>query len=324
MAAEGQPRAIVWAKVFRASRPKICPRDLLRLECSRTRALRVALRSRTALRAARAQGDVRGVPSGVLRVRVCQRKDARCRRASRSRHAFERFGTRPDGPPGGRDASGPPEFRPRGGFVLGLRVREHRVEGGLRVRGARDLLRAGVPAQVLRRPSTDHRGTVERPGRTVTLERCDPDSEPPCWGAAYKVSAKHAKRVLELLETREKQYDAGSRSTSSTARWTEARRMSSSASSRGVSRHGRLLVKGRADVHRDARRGKLELAGRTSRRSRRERGADRRRRRSERPERRVPVQPVRRDTEHRGGRPARVRARGSGEGDHGGFGGSPS
>jgi len=54
--------------------------------------------------------------------------------------------------------------------------------------------------------STDHRGTVDFPGRTVTLERCDP-KEPPCWGAAYRVSAKHAKRVLDLLETREKQYD---------------------------------------------------------------------------------------------------------------------
>lgn len=55
--------------------------------------------------------------------------------------------------------------------------------------------------------STDHRGTVDFPGRTVTLERCDP-SEPPCWGAAYRVSATHARRVLDLLETREKQYDA--------------------------------------------------------------------------------------------------------------------
>ena len=54
--------------------------------------------------------------------------------------------------------------------------------------------------------STDHRGTVDFPGRTVTLERCDP-KEPPCWGAAYRVSATHARRVLDLLETREKQYD---------------------------------------------------------------------------------------------------------------------
>ena len=56
--------------------------------------------------------------------------------------------------------------------------------------------------------STDHRGTVERPGRTVTLERCDPARNPPCWGIAYKVSAARAAAVLDLLETREKQYDS--------------------------------------------------------------------------------------------------------------------
>ena len=94
--------------------------------------------------------------------------------------------------------------------------------------------------------STDHRGTVERPGRTVTLERCDPDSEPPCWGAAYKVSAKHAKRVLELLETREKQYDARIQiDLFDGVVDAEDAEESSSASRHGsVSRHGRLLVKG--------------------------------------------------------------------------------
>lgn len=55
--------------------------------------------------------------------------------------------------------------------------------------------------------STDHRGTVEVPGRTVTLEECDPINEPPCWGAAYKVAPKNVPEVLELLEIREKQYD---------------------------------------------------------------------------------------------------------------------
>jgi cation transport protein ChaC len=94
--------------------------------------------------------------------------------------------------------------------------------------------------------STDHRGTVERPGRTVTLERCDPNSEPPCWGAAYKVSAKHATRVLELLETREKQYDARIQiDLFDGVVDAEDAEESSSASRHGsVSRHGRLLVKG--------------------------------------------------------------------------------
>ena len=91
--------------------------------------------------------------------------------------------------------------------------------------------------------STDHRHG-RRPGRTVTLERCDPDSEPPCWGVAYKVSAKHAKRVLELLETREKQYDARIQIDLFDGAVDGSAEESSSASSRGVSRHGRLLVKG--------------------------------------------------------------------------------
>jgi cation transport regulator ChaC len=55
--------------------------------------------------------------------------------------------------------------------------------------------------------STDHRGTVARPGRTVTLEECDATKEPPCWGAAYRVAPKNVNQVLQLLEIREKQYD---------------------------------------------------------------------------------------------------------------------
>jgi len=55
--------------------------------------------------------------------------------------------------------------------------------------------------------STDHRGTVALPGRTVTLEPCDPSENSPCWGAAYLVSKENACEVLNLLEIREKQYD---------------------------------------------------------------------------------------------------------------------
>ena len=54
--------------------------------------------------------------------------------------------------------------------------------------------------------STDHRGTVDFPGRTVTLERCD--AREVVWGAAYEVAPEHRERVIEYLEIREKQYDA--------------------------------------------------------------------------------------------------------------------
>ncbi|XP_071716370.1 gamma-glutamylcyclotransferase 2-3 isoform X2 [Rutidosis leptorrhynchoides] len=51
--------------------------------------------------------------------------------------------------------------------------------------------------------STDHRGTPEYPGRTVTLEPA-----PGHWGVAYKVSSKEDQQVaLTYLEVREKQYD---------------------------------------------------------------------------------------------------------------------
>ncbi|WCJ44627.1 Glutathione-specific gamma-glutamylcyclotransferase 2 [Euphorbia peplus] len=53
--------------------------------------------------------------------------------------------------------------------------------------------------------STDHRGTPEYPGRTVTLEPADGEI---CWGAAYKISNKEDEETaLTYLEVREKQYD---------------------------------------------------------------------------------------------------------------------
>jgi cation transport regulator ChaC len=53
--------------------------------------------------------------------------------------------------------------------------------------------------------STDHRGTLEYPGRTVTLEPAEGEV---CWGVAYKVSEKEDQEVaLTNLEVREKQYD---------------------------------------------------------------------------------------------------------------------
>ncbi|XP_042004887.1 gamma-glutamylcyclotransferase 2-3 [Salvia splendens] len=53
--------------------------------------------------------------------------------------------------------------------------------------------------------STDHRGTPEFPGRTVTLEPAEGEV---CWGAAYKITNKEDQiTALEHLEVREKQYD---------------------------------------------------------------------------------------------------------------------
>ncbi|KAK2967096.1 hypothetical protein RJ640_007411 [Escallonia rubra] len=53
--------------------------------------------------------------------------------------------------------------------------------------------------------STDHRGTVEYPGRTVTLEPAEGEI---CWGVAYKISQKEDEEIaLTYLEVREKQYD---------------------------------------------------------------------------------------------------------------------
>ncbi|KAK4749190.1 hypothetical protein SAY87_026639 [Trapa incisa] len=53
--------------------------------------------------------------------------------------------------------------------------------------------------------STDHRGTPEFPGRTVTLEPAEGEI---CWGAAYKIIGEEDKQAaLTYLEVREKQYD---------------------------------------------------------------------------------------------------------------------
>lgn len=53
--------------------------------------------------------------------------------------------------------------------------------------------------------STDHRGTPEYPGRTVTLE---PSPDDICFGVAYKVSQEEDIEIaITYLEVREKQYD---------------------------------------------------------------------------------------------------------------------
>ncbi|CAN1235918.1 Gamma-glutamylcyclotransferase 2-3 [Linum perenne] len=53
--------------------------------------------------------------------------------------------------------------------------------------------------------STDHRGTPDFPGRTVTLEPADGEI---CWGVAYKICSKEDRdSALDHLEVREKQYD---------------------------------------------------------------------------------------------------------------------
>lgn len=53
--------------------------------------------------------------------------------------------------------------------------------------------------------NTDHRGTPELPGRTVTLEQADGAT---CWGIAYCVSGREKEQIaLSHLELREKEYD---------------------------------------------------------------------------------------------------------------------
>lgn len=52
--------------------------------------------------------------------------------------------------------------------------------------------------------STDHRGTPQFPGRTVTLEH-QPGAT--CWGVAYRIKEEDEEIALEYLEVREKQYD---------------------------------------------------------------------------------------------------------------------
>lgn len=55
--------------------------------------------------------------------------------------------------------------------------------------------------------STDHRGTPERPGRTVTLVE---DAEGVTWGAAFRLagSTEQQREALRYLEWREKQAGA--------------------------------------------------------------------------------------------------------------------
>ncbi|XP_066349131.1 gamma-glutamylcyclotransferase 2-3-like isoform X2 [Miscanthus floridulus] len=52
--------------------------------------------------------------------------------------------------------------------------------------------------------STDHRGTPQFPGRTVTLEH-QPGAT--CWGVAYRIKEEDKEIAMEYLEVREKQYD---------------------------------------------------------------------------------------------------------------------
>lgn len=50
--------------------------------------------------------------------------------------------------------------------------------------------------------STDHRGTVERPGRVVTIEDAAPEAE--CAGVLFIIPAAHREEVLTALDIREK------------------------------------------------------------------------------------------------------------------------
>lgn len=72
----------------------------------------------------------------------------------------------------------------------------HRIEG--HIRGYKRVFYQG---------STDHRGTVQYPGRTVTLIQSTSSITP---GVAYRLSGSPSmqRKTLEYLEYREKQYDS--------------------------------------------------------------------------------------------------------------------
>jgi cation transport regulator ChaC len=59
--------------------------------------------------------------------------------------------------------------------------------------------------RVFHQASTDHRGTKEYPGRTVTLE---PKEGAITWGAVYRISGHDEESlVLSYLDLREREYD---------------------------------------------------------------------------------------------------------------------
>lgn len=60
--------------------------------------------------------------------------------------------------------------------------------------------------RVFHQGSTDHRGTPEQPGRTVTLEYCQ---NAITWGAVYSIEGgiDAEQTAISYLEVREKQYD---------------------------------------------------------------------------------------------------------------------